>query len=318
MTLMAGHRHDIEHGGEGYRRSRRKAGAADRDGSKFRLPAVAWIGLAFILVTTHVPIVMTLSYSLVRWNLQRPELSKKFVGVENFRNALKLDTFYKSLGATLEMTFGTLVIILVVGLGMALLINRPFRGRAVVRTLMFAPFLVPPTTSALMWKTTMLDPGHGLVNWIGGLHTDWLAKYPMGVIVAITAWQWAAFTMLILYAGLQNEDLSVKEAARCDGAGVFRVFRHVTLPHLMPHFEVPLVLGTVFVSQLLDPIFMLTQGGPGSKTTTAAYQIYQLAFEASNIGLGSAYAIIVVALYALVMLLLVAAMRIYRRRGGGG
>lgn len=275
---------------------------AARDG-RFPLSPLGWIALIAMVVTTQVPFVVTLWYSVHEWNLMTPG-ERKFVGLDNFLTVLKLDGVGTSLWNTARMTVVALLLSVTVGLVLALLLNRRFRGRAVVRTMIFSAFLVPASAAALTWKTTMFDPSYGLVGFLLGTNIDWVAQYPMGVIVVVTTWQWAPFAMLIIFSGLQNQDESAKEAAMTDGAGPFRVFWHITLPHLRPHIEVTALLGALFISQLLDPIFLITQGGPGDATTTAAYKLHSLAFKSFDIGLAAAFGVIVVMITIAVTLLL--------------
>lgn len=273
-----------------------------RDG-KFPLSPLAWLAIIFMIVTTQVPFIVTLWYSVHEWNLMTPG-EREFVGLDNFREVFALDGVAVSLWNTTRMTVGALVLAVGLGLVLALLLNRRFRGRAVVRTMIFSAFLVPPAAAALTWKTTMLDPNYGLVGFLLGTDADWIANWPMAVIVAVTAWQWAPFAMLIIFAGLQNQDESAKEAAMTDGAGPLRVFWHITLPHLRPHIEVTALLGAIFISQLLDPIFLITQGGPGNATTTAAYKLHSLAFKSFDVGLASAFGVVVVFLTIVTTLIL--------------
>jgi len=259
--------------------------------------------MLIMIVTTQVPFLVTLWYSVHDWNLMASG-DRDFVGLNNFRTVLALDGVGASLWNTARMTVVSLVLAVSIGLGLALLLNRRFRGRGFVRTMIFAAFLVPASAAALTWKTTMLDPSYGLVGFLLGTNVDWTAKWPMAVIIVVTTWQWAPFAMLIILAGLQNQDESAKEAAMTDGAGPVRVFWHITLPHLRPHTEVTALLGAIFVSQLLDPIFLLTQGGPGDATTTAAYKLHSLAFRSFDIGLAAAFGVIVVAITIAVTLLL--------------
>lgn len=282
-----------------------RAAAGDRDDSvsvsrrqskrdgKFPLSPLAWFAIIFMIVTTQVPFIVTLWYSVHEWNLMTPG-EREFVGLDNFREVFSLDGVGVSLWNTTRMTLGALVLAVGLGLVLALLLNRSFRGRAVVRTMIFSAFLVPPSAAALTWKTTMLDPTYGLVGFLLGTDADWIANWPMAVIVAVTAWQWAPFAMLIIFAGLQNQDESAKEAAMTDGAGPVRLFWYITLPHLRPHIEVTALLGAIFISQLLDPIFLITQGGPGNATTTAAYKLHSLAFKSFDVGLASAFGVVVV------------------------
>lgn len=287
------------------RRDRRRLDETGRIFPKFS-PA-ARVTLFFVIVTTQIPFLITLYQSLQRWNLMEPN-NRGFVGLRNYATVFELRTFWPSLWNTARMTVGAVALTLVVGTALALLLNRPFRGRAVVRTLIFCAFLVPPSASALLWKTTMLDPSNGLVSFLltpfGGRGVDWVNTSSMGTVVFVTAWQWIPFAMLIILAGLQNEDRSLRDAAMVDGAGPVRIFRSLTLPHLRPHLEVSALLGSIFISQLLDPIMLITQGGLGTSTTTAAYQLQQLAFRSFNVGLASAYGVVVVLITIAVTLLL--------------
>lgn len=286
-----------------HRNPGRPSGRQPTADGKFPLSPLGWVAMIIMIITTQVPFLVTLWYSLHEWNLMSPD-GRRFVGINNFRNVLQLDGVGTSLWNTARMTVVTLVLAVVLGLVLALLLNRKFRGRSIVRTMIFSAFLVPPAAAALTWKSTMLDPGFGLVGYLLGTDIDWIAQWPMGVIIAVTTWQWAPFAMLIIFAGLQNQDESAKEAAMTDGAGPLRVFWHITLPHLRPHIEVTALLGAIFVSQLLDPIFLITQGGPGDATTTAAYKLHSLAFRSFDIGLAAAFGVIVVAITIATTLLL--------------
>lgn len=278
-----------------------------RDSRYPKFSPAARVTLIFVILTTQIPFLFTIYQSLQRWNLKNPR-NRGFVGLENFKTVLGMRELWPSLWNTARMTVGAVLVTLVVGTALALLLNRPFRGRAVVRTMIFCAFLIPPSAAALLWKTTMLDPTNGLVSFLltpfGGQGMDWINKYSMGTVIMVTAWQWIPFAMLIILAGLQNEDRSLRDAAMVDGAGPIRIFRFLTLAHLRPHLEVTALLGAIFISQLLDPIVLITQGGIGNSTTTAAYQLQQLAFRSFNVGLASAYGVVLVIITIAVTLLL--------------
>ena len=186
----------------------------------------------------------------------------------------------------------------------ALLVDRKFLGRGVVRTLLIAPFLVMPAAAALLWKTTMLHPVFGIVNWVLGPlgvgDVDWASKYPLLTIIAVETWHWAPFMMLILLGGLQSQDRSVLDAARVDGATAVQSFRYLTLPHLRQYVELGVVLGSIYIVQTFDSIFMITQGGPGTATTNLPFQLYQTAFRAFDVGKAAALGVIVVVLTIIV------------------
>jgi sorbitol/mannitol transport system permease protein len=210
----------------------------------------------------------------------------------------------KALLVTVLLTVGAVVASVLVGLVCALLVDRKFLGRGVVRTLLIAPFLVMPAAAALLWKTTMLHPVFGIINWVLGPlgvgDVDWASKYPLLTIIGVETWHWAPFMMLILLGGLQSQDRSVLEAARVDGASALQSFRYLTMPHLRQYVELGVVLGSIYIVQTFDSIFMITQGGPGTATTNLPFELYQTAFRAFDVGRAAALGVIVVVLTIIV------------------
>jgi sorbitol/mannitol transport system permease protein len=255
--------------------------------------------LIFTIIVTQLPFVITLVYSFFSWNLLRTE-GRHFAWFENYSRVLSDSTTRKALLVTVELTVGAVILSLLVGLACALLVDRKFLGRGVVRTLLIAPFLVMPAAAALLWKTTMLHPVFGLVNWalspLGVGDVDWTSKFPLGTIITVESWHWAPFMMLILLGGLQSQDRSILEAARVEGATTLQIFRHLTLPHLRQYLELGVVLGSIYIVQTFDSIFMITQGGPGTSTTNLPFDLYLRAFRAFNVGQAAALGVIVVAL----------------------
>jgi len=183
-----------------------------------------------------------------------------------------------------------------VGLVLAILLDQRFRGRAVVRTLLISPFLIMPVAGALLWKTTMLNPVFGIVNFVlkpfGVGTVDWASRFPMPTIIIVAVWQWTPFMMIILLSGLQSQSTDILEAARVDGAGNWQIFRRLTVPHLRTYLELCVLLGSIFIVQTFDSIFIITQGGPGQATTTLPYFLYLQAFRRFEIGQAAALAIV--------------------------
>ncbi len=206
--------------------------------------------------------------------------------------------FYGALLHTVEITFGSVAIATLLGLGLAMLLDRKFLGRGLVRTLLISPFLIMPTAAALLWKTTLLDPVYGIVNWVlswfGGGGVAFVADHPLGSVIATVVWQWTPFEMLILLAGLQSQPRDVLEAARVDGASAWSSFREITLPHLRSYLELGVLLGSIYIVNTFDAIYMITQGGPGTATTNLPFYIYQRAFEGFNIGQAAALGVVTV------------------------
>ncbi|WP_219413548.1 carbohydrate ABC transporter permease [Pseudonocardia nigra] len=255
------------------------------------LPAIV-----LVIVVTQVPFLMTVWYSFQDWNLlTRPE--PRFVGLANYGTIVSDTNFQQAALNTVVMTGGAVLLAFVAGLALALLVNRSFFGRGVVRTLLITPFLVLPAATALLWKTSMLNASFGLVNWVlrpfGVGDVDWVTQFPMLSVVVVLAWQWMPFMMLILLAGLQSEDPSVIEAGKVDGAGPIALFVHLTLPHLRQYAELGLFLGAVYIVQSFDVVYLMTQGGPGGATTNLPYFLYLRAFRGFEIGEAAALSVIV-------------------------
>jgi sorbitol/mannitol transport system permease protein len=252
--------------------------------------------LVFTIIVTQIPFLLTIWYSLQSWNLVRPG-SQHFVGFENYV-AVFADSQFRAVALnTIIMTLGSVLIAVVLGLLLALLLDRHFIGRGVVRTLLVTPFLITPVAAALLWKTTLLDPTYGLINFVlGGQTFDWVSQYPLASVMAALVWQWTPFMMLLLLAGLQSMPGDQIEAARVDGAGAWSIFVELTLPHLRRFLELGIVLGAIYLVNTFDAVYMITQGGPGTASANLPFYIYQRAFLGFDIGQSAAMGVVVVIL----------------------
>lgn len=278
-------------------------GALQRSGDWARraplLPA-----LVLVVIVTQLPFVATIVISFMNWNAYYPD-QRGFTGITNFKSVLSDPDARSAIWVTVLLTFSVVVISLILGLIIALLLDRKFIGRSVVRTMMITPFLIVPVAAALLWKHAIYNPSYGLLN--GTLkmlfgdsapQPDWISDHPMWSLIFAICWQWTPFMMLILLAGLQSRPLDVIEAARMDGANAWQIFRHMTLPHLRPYIELAAVLGTIYVVQNFDHVFTITSGGLG--TANLPYYIYQTFYTAHDYGLASAAGVIVVLLSLIV------------------
>ena len=279
-------------------------------------------GLTFLVIVTQIPFVFAIWFSFTNWNLVRPETAG-FIGFDRlFRNYGRILTnpdFLAVVINTVVLTVSVVVITFIGGLGFALLLNRPFLGRAFARTLLISPFLMMPVAAAVLWKNVMLDPSFGLLSYylrfFGVRNFYALEAFPMPSVIAIVSWQWIPFVMLILLAGLQSLPDSTVEAARIDGATGFNMFRHIILPHLTRFIEIALLLETIFILSEFGIIFVTTSGGPGIQTTNLPYQIFLEAFSRQNVGRASAYGIFAVILANVVIALF---LRVLRRNADSG
>jgi sorbitol/mannitol transport system permease protein len=258
--------------------------------------------LIFMFIITQLPFVATLVISFVRWNALRPDLKRKFT-FNNYATVLADPDFRASIVFTIVLTVSVIVVSLLLGLGFALLLNKPFRGRSIVRTMLIAPFLIVPVASALLWKHALLNPVYGMFNglltmvWkIFGSHNppqpDWITQHPRLAVEAALVWQWTPFMMLILLAGLQSQPADAIEAARVDGATGWQMFTNLTLPHLRQYLELGGLLGSIYVVQNFDAVFTITSGGQG--TANLPYSVYNIFFTAHDYGQASAAGVIVV------------------------
>ncbi len=258
--------------------------------------------LVFMFVMTQLPFLVTVVVSFVRWNALDPG-NRGFAGFQNYLNVARNPQLRSSVGNTVILTLTVVLISLLLGLGVALLLDRSFRGRGFVRTMMITPFLVVPVAAALLWKHALFNPGYGLLN---GLLTDvwrvfgssnppqpdYLTAVPKISIEVALIWQWTPFMMLILLAGLQSRPLEAAEAARVDGASATQAFRHITLPHLRQYLELGALLGAIYIVQNFDAVFTITSGG--LNTNNLPYSIYETFYLGHDYGAASAAGVVVV------------------------
>ena len=193
-------------------------------------PAMATLFLWMI-----VPLVMTIYFSLIRYNLMQPDQTG-FAGLENFEYFVTDPSFGTAVVNTLLLLGSVILITVVFGVAIALLINEPFAGRGIVRVLLISPFFVMPTVNALMWKNMMMNPIYGVLAqvWMffGAQPVDWLTDHPLFSVIVMVSWQWLPFATLIFMTALQSMNHEQLEASRMDGANYLQPvsYTHLTLP----------------------------------------------------------------------------------------
>lgn len=275
--------------------------------------------LVFTLVLTQIPFAVTLFLSVQKWILLDGK-APGFAGVSNYLGVIQDEVFWKSTWNTVVMTGGTTIACLVLGLVLAFLLNQQFPGQGVARTLAITPFFVMPVAVTLFWKSAMFDPSFGLLGFlsrsVGLPGISWLSQYPMAALILLLTWRFVPFAMLILLAGLQSAPQDQLEAAQMDGAGPWRRFTNVTLPHLRPFIELAALLLAMNLIQTFGEIAMLTAGGPAYGTTNITYYIYLKAFNAFDFGMASALGVVALILtIALVMPMLRLLSGIFKTEG---
>src|SRR5213592_346656 len=259
-----------------------------------RLPLLP--ALLFTIAVTQVPFALNIYYSLTDWTVNPPS-PRKFVGFANYRELVSDGFFRDAVVVIIVMTVSAVLVSLLLGTLLAILLDRTFFGRGIVRTLLITPFLIMPVVAGLIWKNQMFSKLFGVVNWLlaslGLDRIEFVSNHPTFSIVTVLVWQWTPFMMLIVLAGLQSQPSDVLEAANVDGANGFGIFRQLTLPHLRPYLELGALLGAIFIVQAFDAIDVMTGGGPGS--TNIPYYVYQQSIGGGfRYGSASAYAIVVV------------------------
>lgn len=261
-----------------------------------------------LLMWMLVPLGMTLYFSFLRYNLLMPGM-EEWTGFFNYRYFLTDPAFAEALTNTLLLVGGVLLISVGGGLFLALLLDQPFFGQAIVRLLVVAPFFVMPTVSALVWKNMLMHPVNGLFAWLArsfGLQpVDWLASVPLLSITLIVAWGWLPFATLIILTALQSLDEEQREAAEMDGAGAFSRLIYIIIPHLARAITVVILIQTIFLLSVFAEILVTTSGGPGNASTNITYLIYTQALLQYDIGGASAGGIIAVILANIVAIFLI-------------
>jgi ABC-type sugar transport system permease subunit len=236
-----------------------------------------------------------------------------FAGFSNyaklFNNALPNLKFLPALVHTLGFTVVSVLVETVIGLAIALALNKPFRGRGVVRAAVFIPWAVPTVVSAELWRT-MFDPQDGFVNYmLRELHlplasTTWLDSTwtAWAALLIADAWRNTPFVAIILLAGLQVIPRDIYEAAKIDGASSWETFRRLTLPLLKPALVVALIFRTLSSFMIFDVVYIMTGGGPGTSTEVLSYLNYQAFLTDFDFGYGGAVSVAMI-----IMALIIAA-----------
>ncbi|MCW4466300.1 sugar ABC transporter permease [Glutamicibacter sp. MNS18] len=224
--------------------------------------------------------------------------SFEVVGWKNFEAIFNDPTKIRSLGNTLFFAFGSVLLGNIMGLLLALALNRVVKTRYALRTLFFMPVVLSPLATAYIWKFIFdyEGPINVLLNAIGAGHLakPWLAdpQWAVWTVLVVLTWSSTGFAMVIFMAGLTSVPVEVEEAAAIDGANLLQRFHHVTLPALRPAVAIAMTLGIVQGLRVFDPIMALTGGGPAGATETLATEVYKQAFALGNFGGGAALALV--------------------------
>ena len=241
-------------------------------------------------------------------DVQIGEPTSPFVGLAHFQWALAADVFRSALANTLIWVFGSVGLEMVIGLGVALLLNRTFVGRGLARAIVFAPYLIPTVVAVLVWRYMFHDVVGIMNHFLLGIGVidaplNWLAtpKMAMVSVIIVGVWKFFPFVVLAILGVLQSVPQEQYEAARIDGASDWQQFWRITLPYVMPVFLLTALLRTIWTFHKFDIIYLLTGGGPMGATTTLPVLVYQKAFADFELGRAAALALITAFILALML-----------------
>lgn len=272
----------------------------------FALPALIWVG-----ITTQIPFIITIVFSLLKWNMVRPDLGQTFNWFNNYAYFLwgsRAPEFWSIVWQTVQITGGALLASTVFGFMVAILLDNDLPLINVVRTLVLGPFFVMSTTSGVIWKVTILNMTFGwyavICNALGLPILDFLSNYPVPLVTFLFVWQWMPFFVLIILGGLQSISTEVLESARLDGCRWFAMTFRIKLPMIINYMQVAIMLGMIFIFKEFGLILVTTAGGPGKRSYNLAYYIYDQMFVAKRVGRAATVSVLMVLMVLVVVNLL--------------
>ncbi len=256
-------------------------------GRIYVLPAI----IILSLVTIY-PLIYVFYLSLHR-NMPIFGISK-FVALKNYMFLLKDERFWNALKNTIYFTGISVMAELLLGLMIAMFLNRPFRGKGIVRAIVLIPWAIPTVVSAKMWEW-IYNPDFGILNYILRENINWLGSpfWAINAAIFMDIWKTTPFAVLLFMAGLKLIPRELYQAAKVDGASDIQIFINITLPLLKPIVLVVLLFRTLDAFRVFDAIYVLTGGGPGNSTETLSIYAYKTLFQTLQFGYGSALSVVV-------------------------
>ena len=264
--------------------------------------AVAWIfitpTLLLLLAINIYPLIYAISMSFTNFYANKLGREIKWVGLKNYAKILGKEAIWERMQITASFMFWTLLLQAIIGLSLALLLNKKFKGNELLTTLIVLPMMLSPAVVGVFW-TYLYNPQVGLFNYIVNFFYDFGSFDMIGsstlapwAIVIVDTWMWTPFTMLICLAGLRSIPNYLYEAAEVDRANRLQQFIYITLPSVLPFLLLALLFRGIENFKMFDMVVELTSGGPGSATELASLQLKREAFEKWKTGYSSAYAVI--------------------------
>lgn len=269
-----------------------------------RLAPYVFMGPAAVimLIALLYPLLYMVYGSFRAWDPSQKIGETEFVGLKNYITLLNDPAFFESLTVTLKFAFAVVSIEMLIGVGLALLLDRNIRGISLLRTMFILPMMIAPVVVGLMWRY-MYHPTVGTFNRflksMGFEGVDWLGQHALMSIIIADIWQWTPFIFILTLAALQSLPKSTLEAARIDGATGWQQIVHIKIPLMMPVLIVTCLLRLIDAFKVLEVILVMTEGGPGLSTEILALRISRTATEFRELGVAAA-----MSNYLLIMLLI--------------
>jgi len=253
------------------------------------------------------PVLDAVYLSFFDWEIGRKFSTAPFVGFENFTRMIVDPNVWESIWVTIRFGFWTITIEMVLGVGLALMLEKPIRGASIFRTIFILPLMVSPVVVALIWRY-LFDARVGWINYyLGYLGIEpqvWLGDPSLAffAIVLTDIWQWTPFIFIIVIAGLQALPSEVLEASRIDGANWWQQIFLVKLPMIKSILVIALLMRLIDVFRALEVMYIMTGGGPGRSTELLSLHIYNRAFATQQLGYASAISVLLIAIVFLLSL----------------
>jgi multiple sugar transport system permease protein len=282
----------------------------------FLLPAVAILALGLL-----VPLYNSVMLSFYDWGFGQPWSARRFLGFANFERLVTDPTVWASVRTTFVFGFWVVTLEMLIGVGLALLLEKAVRGASFIRTIFVMPLMIAPVVVGLIWRY-LLDARNGVINYylteigealpflqsLGFTTQTWLADPTLAMVSIIVSdvWQWTPFVFMIVLAGLQGLPGDVMEAAFIDGANWWKMTWHVKLPMLRNILLIALLMRIIDVFRALEVIFIMTGGGPGSSTRVLSLTLFQTAFTSQDLGYAATIALllsVILIIFSIVLLM---------------
>lgn len=268
-------------------------------------------GLLVLLAIVLFPLLFTIRVSFSGWDVVTPGLS--WIGLNNYHTMLADQRFWEALVRLGLMAVTTVLIQYCLGFGLALLVWREIKFRRLFRVLFLVPMMTTPVVMSVIWRTIFhesLGPANDILGWLGSSPVPWLTSSSWAVVsvLIVEIWQWTPFMFLFMLAGLVSLPREPFLAAAIDGAGPVRTFLNVTFPLLAPVSIGAIVIRLIEASKIMETVYALTSGGPGTSTETSAYYIYIRGLRDFDIGYASALSITYLVIMIVLLTIIVKAL----------